>query len=201
MQIKKRNLKPPHTSSKLIEVSKSIQHHGKEITIGELTKLFGLRAIGGSLAILSLLAIFPGISIIAGSLIMILGWQSFNAQKLVLPRRILAKSFDSEATAKKLELLASYAEVVERYTRPRLSWLCYPPYSRVISLLIVLLGICIFIPLPMTNFIPALAILGFAIAFIERDGLLLSISFGISLIAITTCIVIVKTFINFIAAN
>lgn len=189
-------INPVRTSTKLREVASIAEQRDEDISVGELSKLFGTRAIGGGLIILSLIAIIPGVSIIAGLLIVIVGAQTFGGERLKLPKAFTRKTFSSKQISKKLNTLAGYSETLEKRVKPRLSALCYPPFIKPLAVLIMLLGFCISIPLPLTNFLPAIAILVFSIALVERDGLLFLFAVGISILALITTYWVIASFIE-----
>ena len=55
---------------------------------------------------------------------------------------------------------------------PRLSFLTHPPVDRVIGGALVLFSASILVPLPLTNSVPALAIVLVSMGLLGRDGLL-----------------------------
>jgi hypothetical protein len=184
------------TSDKLLEVADTLNQQTAPVSLQQLTSMLGLRAVGGVLVLLSILAIIPGVAIVAGILIVILGYQSLSTQQIRLPNYLTSKTIDSKALTEKLILLANYTKFIEKYAHPRLNWLCLPPASRVFAILIMILGICILIPLPMTNFIPAISLFGIAIGLMEKDGVILLISSFIALLSFWATIAVVQWFIR-----
>ena len=58
----------------------------------------------------------------------------------------------------------------ERLLRPRLQTLARPPFEYLLGAICLLLSIILFLPIPMGNIPPAIAICLFALAILERDG-------------------------------
>lgn len=69
---------------------------------------------------------------------------------------------------------------IERWVKPRMDVLIqHPLASAFTGLLLVLLGFLLSLPIPFTNYPFGLLLLAFAIALIERDGLLLALAWGV----------------------
>ena len=66
--------------------------------------------------------------------------------------------------------VAPWLERAERLLRPRISVLARPPFEYVIGGICLFLSIILFLPIPMGNMPPAIAICLFSLAILERDG-------------------------------
>lgn len=74
---------------------------------------------------------------------------------------------------------------LERLVRPRLLGMIDHPVATVLTgLQLVLLGILLALPIPFTNFLFGGLLLLYALALLERDGVLMLISWGAGLVAI-----------------
>jgi hypothetical protein len=67
-------------------------------------------------------------------------------------------------------LVFALPNVVPRLLRPRLQTLARPPFEYLVGAICLLLSIILFLPIPMGNIPPAIAICLFALAILERDG-------------------------------
>lgn len=74
---------------------------------------------------------------------------------------------------------------LERISKPRWKNLENPVSMRVIALLVILLGLVLFSPLPLMNTLPAIIIMLMGIGLLNRDGLLLltGMLFSVALLA------------------
>jgi hypothetical protein len=63
--------------------------------------------------------------------------------------------------------------------------------KRVVGVNLLLLGALLLVPLPLSNIVPALAIVLLAFAYLEDDGVLLCVALGASLIAFAIAAVMV----------
>ncbi len=70
---------------------------------------------------------------------------------------------------------------IEKYIKPRFSTLFLPLSERVVGLLMILFCCSILIPLPMTNFLPSIAIISIGFGMIEKDGIMTMIGIALGL--------------------
>ena len=95
-----------------------------------------------------------------------------------LPKKIAAYQFPRPFAQVILQNLRQVTKLLEKITRPRLIKIASHPLTwRFNGLCISWLTILLISPIPFTNPIPTLGILLFAVASIESDGLLICISY------------------------
>lgn len=146
------------------------------ISIGELLAQFQRRSYGGVFLILALLAILPGISVLAGIALLVPSMQFIGGYRApIFPKSIGEKSVSVEGLKKWGFIVANWIEKLEKLVKPRFPQLTNSIARRVIGLTIFLLAIVVAIPFPFSNFPPAIAIICFALALLERDGLMVII--------------------------
>lgn len=148
------------------------------VQLDELLDQFSQRAFGVLLLFAIAPALLPvpvGVGAISGPFVALLGLQLllvFEHPWLprMLRRRGIARARFRSMTARLQPLLQRF----ERISRPRLERLItHPAGSMFTGLLLILLGVLISLPIPLTNYPFGLLILGYALALIERDGALL----------------------------
>jgi hypothetical protein len=72
---------------------------------------------------------------------------------------------------------------LEGYSYPR--WhLLFEATRHLVALILLLLGVTLLTPVPLSNVIPALVIVAISLAFLERDGLLLAITLGVAAVVL-----------------
>lgn len=127
--------------------------------------------------LINLLPFPPPSTLILGIPIIAIALQMIAGRKTVwLPEFFLNLSMNEKAFAKFTTTIVPWLRKLETIVRPRY-WL-FPnarTAERVVGLIGLALGLFVFIPLPMTNWIPALAVAVCGLALSERDGLWLSI--------------------------
>ncbi len=188
----------PKTSALLRDILIALE--GETTTLEQVLVSLGRRSFGGVLVMLSALAIIPGVSVITGLLIMIVGIQMLlGAPYPGLPAFIRGMELDTENLRRFGDRVAQQIEWIERSVRPRWQLLTDPPIARLIALSVVILGAVMMIPLPLTNLGPAIAILVIAIGQLERDGVVIVaglliglLAFAVALLALLVLIAGVK---------
>jgi hypothetical protein len=161
-------------------------------TLGWLMGSLRKRSFGIIMLLLALVAMAPGVSIVAGVLLMIPAFQMIAGQPApVFPRRIAARPLPT----RHLALLVQRAVPVLRY----LETMIHPRWptpleatKRLVGTVVVILNTAVvFIPIPLGSVVPALVIALISLAYLEEDGLLLSIALLVAAIVLTVTFVAV----------
>lgn len=167
------------------------QAESAPLPLHEVLEQFSRRAFGLLLVLVTLPAFLPlpaGAGAISGPLASLLGAQLLvGMRRPWLPRRMA----DYRMPAARLQALARrigpWLRRLEHVSRPRWEVLILSlPGSMLCGIMIVLLGALLSLPVPLTNYPLALLIIGYAVALIERDGVLMLLLWlvGIATIAV-----------------
>ena len=159
-----------------------LRHASTEtITLAWLMERLGERSFGLVLLLLGLLATLPGASVIAGILIAVPAFQMIQGRHAPLfPRFLAVRSFKTRRLAAMLDHAVPPLRYLERYIRPR--WQArFGPAKRLVGLATLIVGSLLFVPIPLSNVPPALAIVLIAFAYLEEDGVLLCLTLAIIL--------------------
>ena len=150
----------------------------------------GRRAFGMLLFVAALPAFIP-IPVggaLSGPLIMLVA-----AQLLVgmghpwLPGFTARRGPKRQALARFERIVDPWLGRLERIVKPRLtSALDHPLASAFTGLLLVLLGLLLALPIPLTNYLLGGLILLYALALLERDGALMLVAWGLGIVALVT---------------
>jgi hypothetical protein len=146
-----------------------------------LTKL-GAQSTSLIILVLALLAAAPGVSMLAGLLLLVPAAQMIAGQSRPhFPKWILTRPLPSKRLSAILRSAIPALKFIERIVRRR-----GPAPTRgreiVVGLAVVFLTIRLLTnPLPFSNVVPALVIAVIALAYAEEDGLLLSIALVIGM--------------------
>ena len=135
------------------------------------------RSFGLIMLLLAVVAIAPGVSIIAGLLLMIPAFQMIAGQNMpVFPRRIAARPMPTRHLAALVQRAVPALRYLEKLIHPR--WPApLDATKRLVGAVVMLLNITLlFTPVPLSNVVPALVIALISLAYLAEDGLLLSIS-------------------------
>jgi hypothetical protein len=153
----------------------------EQVTLGWLLDGLGDRSFGVVLLVLALLGLLPGVSAVAGVVLMAPAFQMVLARPVpVLPRRVAARRFEAERLARVVRRVVPALRFLERFIRPR--WATpFEATKRVVGGVVLLLAASLLAPVPLSNIPPALAIVLIAFAYLEEDGLLLGIALAAAL--------------------
>jgi hypothetical protein len=159
----------------------------QSVTLAELLAETSEQSFGLVMALLALpflLPMPPGVSTISGSGCILLGLQMLAGWKAPwLPKRVAELKLPQAFMEKLLKVVQSITKLLEKFVRPRMPWLANnPSIWRINGLCICWLAILLMLPIPLTNPIPTVGILLFVFAMLEADGLLMCVSYGMTLV-------------------
>lgn len=163
---------------------------GTCVTMGELVEGLDDRAFGFLMLLLALpnalpMPGIPFLSTVTGTpLAFFAGQLALGHHKPWLPQRLLRQSFNRPQLLRALERLAPAMRRVERVLKPRLPALSTGAGERAAALASFGLAVILALPIPGGNFLPALAIVFFALGIVERDGRCIIVGAVIALLAI-----------------
>jgi hypothetical protein len=173
-------LRPP-TSFALEAMIDAIRAE-KQVTVDWLMERLGSRSFGIVLLLLAVLGLLPGVSAVAGIMLMVPAVQMILGRPgPVFPRRIGAWHFEGQGFAAIIRRAVPVLRWLERFIRPR--WATpFAATKRVVGVVVLLLGVNLLVPLPLSNLLPALAIALIAFAYLEADGMLLCVALAMALV-------------------
>jgi hypothetical protein len=146
------------------------------------------RSFGFIMLLLAFVAMLPGISYVAGLLLAVPALEMIAGRVApVFPRRIAIRPLPTRHLASAVRRAIPVLRYLERAIHPR--W--HTPLEltkRVVGVMVLLLTVMLLLaPVPMIQVVPALVIVLISLAYLEEDGVLLSIALliAIALLAIT----------------
>ena len=150
----------------------------EQTSIGEIIDLHGSSSNHGLLLLSSLLSMIPliGLGNILSVLILKIVWTdtgTHSSSPVTIPKRVATlkvKQSTSRQVVTWLSWVYRYANV---YLRPRAHWLVSPSLSTLWSAWITLMVTVMFLPLPLVNMLPSVAILFLSLGWIFKDGLMM----------------------------
>ena len=146
-------------------------------TLGWLMGRLHKRSFGIIMLLLAVVAMALGASVVAGVLLMIPAFQMIAGRAApAFPRRIAAHPLPTRHLAASVQRAVPVLRYLEKVIHPR--WPTpFEPTKRLIGAVVLILSASlVFIPIPLSNVIPALVIALISLAYLEEDGLLLSIA-------------------------
>ena len=188
--VKPQKIRPPkRTYRALSRVLREVADKAEgTITFAEVRDALADRSFAALLfffAAVNLLPLPPGSSAILGLPTLIIAAQMIVGQsKVWLPDFILTRPIDAARFKMMIGRIAPWLRRVERLIRPR-----YWPFplkvaDRVIGVIAFILSILLVAPIPLGNWLPALALSLYGLALSERDGILFAIAVIVTLAAL-----------------
>jgi hypothetical protein len=143
------------------------------------------RSFGTIMLLLALVALAPGISVVAGALIMIPACQLIAGRSApVFPRSITARPLPTRNLAAIVNRAIPVLRQMEKLIHPRMRT-PFEATRRVVGTIVLLLSVSlVFTPIPLSNIVPALVIALISLAYLQEDGLLLAIALVIAVIVL-----------------
>ena len=144
------------------------------------------RSYGMLMLVLALFAIAPGISFVAGLLLMIPAFQMIAGRSApVFPRRIAARPLSTRHLGTVVRRAVPVLRYVKKLVHPR--W--HTPLEatkRLVGVVVLILSVpLVAAPIPLGNVVPAVVIALISLAYLEEDGLLLSLALLAAVILLT----------------
>lgn len=151
-------------------------HQEKGVTIREMTHAFGDRAFGFLLLFFALICMIPlpipGIHMFLSLPLFYLSFQQMLGRHEVwFPEKVLSYSFPAKAIGDVGLKTVPWIEKIEHLAKPRLTGFGQGYSYRLFGAIIFYITAFLSIPLPLTNFVPAIAIAVIAVGLLTRDGL------------------------------
>lgn len=151
------------------------------VTAEWLLRSLGPRSFGMIMLLLGLVAMVPGVSVIAGCLLAGLSFQMMMAREaMIVPPWIAARSLSTRRIGHLIDRTIPAIRALEAFIRPR--W--HTPFiatKRIVGVVVLMLAGSVFLPIPLSNILPGAMTMLVALAYLEEDGLLLCVGLCASL--------------------
>ena len=151
---------PPSDTKLLIPTSVVLQRLHDEVppdhfTLGWLMHSLRKRSFGIIMLLLALVATVPGLSIVAGLLLMIPAFQMIAGKPApVFPRRIATRALPTRHLAAVVQRSVPLLRYLEKVVHPRWHTPLEATKRLVGAVVVVLSATLVFIPIPMSNVVP-----------------------------------------------
>lgn len=156
----------------------------ENVRVGTILQALGVQGFAFLILTLSLLNIFifmvPFLSLLFGiPMIILSGQMVVGLHTPIFPRLIRYRTIPSPIVVKGLNQTIHGMEKIERYIKPRLSFLSSPRLERFHGMTALILSIMVSIPIPFFNIPPSLALALLAIGLLERDGFFIVLAYSL----------------------
>ena len=165
----------PPSRKRFSEILKDLGERDQDrVYVDDILKAFGDRAFGALMlffAAPNMIPLPPGSSAILGlPLLFITAQLMMGRSVLWMPRVIARRSLTQVAFRNIVSRLLPWLYKVERILKPRLPQLVGDISGRAIGAASFVLAVVLFLPIPLGNMLPGLAVSLFALGLVERDG-------------------------------
>lgn len=136
----------------------------------------------------------PGVSLVVGGVIFILGWRHALGLTARLPAWLGERELPLARRRRMLQFSLKFVRLLERLARPRQHrWLDRAPVRCLNGCVLAALGLLLTLPLPVpfTNSLPGYAVILISASIMERDGLLIWAGYLVGLLALAYLVFIV----------
>lgn len=164
----------------------------ERVSVGEIVEALHDRAFGAVLLVFAapniLPVTLPGTSPVTSLPILMVGAQLLlGFHELRLPRLLACRTFPRADLQAVVRRIGPWLERAERLTRPRLGPLVGGLAERLVGLVAMILGVVLFLPIPLGNIPPGIAVACLGLGLMERDGGW--VAAGLALAAVSLAIV------------
>lgn len=165
---------------------------GDDVSVDQLVEAVGRRTFGPLFIVTSLIAILPtgmipGMSILTGTIMLILSTQLlFGSSRVWMPDFIGKRTMPREKLVSSLDKMRPRAERISRYIGPRMSFFLHPPFLQMVAVAGILVSLSMY-PLavvPFGAFPAGLSLLVIGLGLSVRDGLLIAVGIAVGAIGL-----------------
>ena len=198
-----RDAKPQPATTRALVEELATGHPDDVLTLGDLLDRFSERSFGVFLLIVLLPTFIPipvGVGGVSGVLVALIGLQFLvRLEHPWLPRFIAHREIHRNRLISFRDRMGKWLGRIERLTRPRTQGvLTHPAAHAFTGLLLVVLGVALALPLPLTNYPFGLILLAFSFALIERDGRLMLLAWAAGLMEIVALVGFSSQIVNIV---
>lgn len=157
------------------------------ISVGDLLEALRRRALGALMFIFAVptaLPMPPGVSAIVGAPLLFLSAQLMLGMRPWLPKIITDRSLSKVDFDKVVATTAPWLAKAESIMRPRMQFLARRPVVHLVGLVALAMSIVLFLPIPLGNMLPSVAICIMSLGVLERDGVWVLIGVGTAIASV-----------------
>jgi hypothetical protein len=178
MDLGVRHREASEKSEKLSDLLRKVSDEaGDKITLGQIANAMDDRSFGAFLVVFclpNLVPLPPGATFILGlPLVFIACQMAFSRLDTIwLPKRLRDYAFDNKAFSAVLDRFIPWMNKAERFIKPRL-FTGNRAIERVLGVFALVLALIVFLPIPLGNMGPSLALALMGLGMTERDGVMM----------------------------
>ena len=182
----------PHTVADILDSLDELSDEDDKVSLGQIMDAFGARTYGPMIMLPALLELtpvgaIPGVpSFLALTIMVIAAQKMIGKRHPWLPGLISNRTISSDKLSRGSGKLRPMARFMDKYFHRRLKFMTRAPFAQIAAGLVILL--CLTVPflevLPFASSVPMLAIAGFGLAVLVRDGVAMIVALLVSVAAL-----------------
>ena len=157
-------------------------------TLGEVIAGLGDRSFGWLILMFALVNLMPwppgSTMVLALPLLIVTGQMALGLSQVRLPRFVTERRVGRKTFQRVVLRLRPLIRPIERIVRPRHLFVFGAATERLLGVALFLVAIALFMPIPLSAYLPAFALFVAGFGLVERDGLVTLIGVALGLIAI-----------------
>lgn len=170
-----------------------------DTTLGAVLAGLGDRSFGWLILIFALVNLLPmpigGTLITAIPLMIVTLQMALGLHAVRLPGRLTRWPVNRKAFQKRVLWLGPVIRLIERVVRRRVEFVFAPQAERLLGIWLLCVSVVLFMPIPLSGYLPAFALFISGVGLVERDGLVTLVGAGLGLVAMAVTAGVVATVI------
>jgi hypothetical protein len=166
----------------------------ERVTIGELLSDLGDRSFGWCLIVFGIVSLLPlpiGSNMLTAlPLILIAGQMAVGYRHVHLPRVMTERSLKRQTVRATVHRLRFVLRPLERIAHPRRLEMFSVRRERLLGVALLVFSLALFLPIPLSGYIPAISIFVIALGLVERDGLVVQIGLVAGVVSVVVTAVV-----------
>lgn len=185
---------PRPLSRRLVRAAGRDADDGDLMTVDALLRTFGDRSLGWCIVLFALVNLIPmplgGTMITSLPLLAVTAQMALGARELRLPAALMRREIGRRRFQHAVMRLRPLMRPIERVVRPRHTWIFSRRNERLIGLTLFSVAVALFLPFPLSGWIPAISQLVTGIGLVERDGLVALVGLVIGLVSLAITVAV-----------
>jgi hypothetical protein len=181
----------------LKEVADTNNNDSDKVTLFDIKTALHERGFGILIIIFSLplsvpIPVPPGYTTILSIPLILFSLQLlFGFDSPWMPHWLERRSFQRSTLALVVEKTSPVLKKIEKFMKPRMSFIFYGPGEKILAFIMLLSALSIALPLPLTNFIPAIGTTLISLGIMNKDGLVSILGVLVSLCGILFALIVI----------
>lgn len=172
---------------RLVRAAGEERASGATMRVESLLATLGDRSLGWCMVLFAIVNLIPmplGGMITGLPLLLIAGQMALGVRELRLPAALMRREIGCRRFQRVVMQIRPLMRPIERIVRPRREGVFTPRNERLIGGAMFAVAFALFLPLPLSGYLPAASLLVTGFGLVERDGLVVLIGIGIGIVSV-----------------